>query len=96
MTPQFWSKDDLQFVGDMLRNGVHQKEIAKRLGRSRRSLQGAITRYRIGLPSQVMRQGPVPTTAPVFRDPCPFCATRMDADPSLCCPRGREYRKLVA
>lgn len=39
---------------------------------------------------------PVPPTAPVFRDPCPWCATRMDADPAMCCAPGRAYRKLVA
>lgn len=41
-------------------------------------------------------KAPVPTTPPVFRDPCPGCNTRLDADPALCCPRGRAIRKLVA
>jgi pyocin large subunit-like protein len=39
---------------------------------------------------------PDPAKPRVFRDPCPFCATRMDADPALCCPRGRAIRKMVA
>lgn len=41
-------------------------------------------------------KSPVPTSPPVFRDPCPGCNTRLDADPTLCCPRGRAIRKLVA
>lgn len=37
-----------------------------------------------------------PTQPRVFRDPCPGCGVRLDADPSMCCARGREIRKLVA
>lgn len=39
---------------------------------------------------------PEPTQAPVFRDPCPGCGVRLDADPALCCARGRALRRLVA
>lgn len=41
-------------------------------------------------------KAPVPTTPPVFRDPCPCCGVRLDADPALCCARGRAIRRLVA
>lgn len=39
---------------------------------------------------------PPPLPPRVFRDLCPCCGTRMDADPALCCDRGRAIRKLVA
>lgn len=41
-------------------------------------------------------KSPVPTSPPVFRDPCPCCGVRLDADPALCCPRGRAIRSMVA
>lgn len=41
-------------------------------------------------------RSPDPDQPRVFRDPCPCCNTRLDADPALCCPRGRAIRKLVA
>ncbi len=31
-----------------------------------------------------------------LRVPCPYCNCRLDADPALCCPRGRELRKVAA
>lgn len=31
-----------------------------------------------------------------LRVPCPYCGCRLDADPSLCCARGREMRKMAA
>ena len=31
-----------------------------------------------------------------LRTPCPCCNTRLDADPSLCCARGRALRKVAA
>lgn len=31
-----------------------------------------------------------------LRVPCPYCGCRLDADPSLCCARGREMRKVAA
>lgn len=48
------------------------------------------------VPGQDTRSNVVALPPVVRRDPCPFCGARMDADPSLCCARGREYRKLVA
>lgn len=39
---------------------------------------------------------PDPVQPRVYRDPCPGCNTRLDADPSMCCPRGRAIRKMVA
>lgn len=38
----------------------------------------------------------IPLPTPVFRDPCPGCGVRLDADPALCCARGRALRRLVA
>lgn len=46
------------------------------------------------------RQHPAPEPLPVLpvslRVSCPSCNCRLDADPSLCCPRGRALRKLAA
>lgn len=48
------------------------------------------------VPGQDKPSNVVPLPPVVRRDPCPWCNTRMDADPAFCCTRGREYRKLVA
>ncbi|GAM01903.1 hypothetical protein [Sphingomonas parapaucimobilis] len=47
-------------------------------------------------PSNVTILSIMPTQPRVFRDPCPGCGVRMDADPAMCCDRGRALRKLVA
>lgn len=55
----------------------------------------AVAQRRAALPVTVPT--PRPQLPPrVFRDLCPCCGTRMDADPALCCARGRAIRKLVA
>ncbi len=38
----------------------------------------------------------LPDPVPLTRVGCPSCGTRLDADPSLCCTRGRALRKLAA
>lgn len=47
-------------------------------------------------PRQDAADDPLPAQPRVFRDPCPGCGVRMDADPAMCCDRGRALRKLVA
>lgn len=46
------------------------------------------------------RKHAAPEVLPVLpvslRVSCPSCGCRLDADPSLCCARGRELRKLAA
>lgn len=55
----------------------------------------AVAQRRAALP--VIEPTPRPPLPPrVNRDPCPGCGVRMDADPAMCCDRGRALRKLVA
>ena len=50
-------------------------------------------RNAVPTPREVVK---LPDPVPLTRVGCPSCGTRLDADPSLCCARGRALRKLAA
>lgn len=93
---QAWSEVELARLAQMVSQELPRTQIGDLLGRSEKAVRTAITRH--GIPIPQMRRAPnrVPVPPRVFRDPCPGCGVRLDADPAQCCPRGRALRRLVA
>lgn len=85
---------------------VSMGKIELRSGRSYRSVRIAATGHKTAFFDQLQTALPkvaepvvnvvVKLPPRIFRDPCPGCGVRLDADPALCCARGRALRRLVA
>lgn len=94
-SPLQWSDDDKATVAQMLAAGNAIWEIAAKVGRTVNAVGKQIQRQGLAVPRVFAQPEEVPP-ARVFRDLCPGCGTRMDADPALCCARGRALRRAAA
>lgn len=91
-------------IGDYLAALVAADQVQVRRKSNRRAIKimatGATTAGWDTLHDPPPRKHAAPEILPVLpvslRVSCPSCGCRLDADPSLCCARGRELRKLAA